>query len=318
MFKTFTAGQRLRADIVKDQSTRSDVQGRIHANFVKTFDGDNRGTLLNDIWALASNHLEPLAPDSKASRSLLPAKLYALLQQRLPDVSTNIPPSVLIQQTISLKGVTFSAFENSPGNSNVVYGLLPNGQWSAGRIIGIFFLSHPNDSFLACCVVEPLRALADTDARLDPYRGYRSDVAGKLFYAALEEPIVILATDIVCHFAGTPYRTTSGVDLAHVLPLNRVSDFLNTPFHVSYWHIRTGLELYGYRGVGSDELTERRWSDVPFDLPFKSFLICLYKRSTVSGSTQDGWPRFVTIRTRFGSTFGIASVGDVPSATASH
>lgn len=225
MFKTFIAGQRLRAGIVDARWFGSDIHAKIRSKFIDAFANDRRGTLLNDIWALDAQ--PALAPDTRSTKVALSSEVHALLVRRLYATAASSHPrqTVFAQPSITLKGATFSAFSNSPGNSNVVYGSFADGRWSAGRISAIFFKTNAGGGFIACLVVEPLCVLTDVEAPYDPYRGYRSDLTGKLFHAAFEKPIVLLAEDIICHFASTPLHIGRlGVEVIHALPLDRVSD----------------------------------------------------------------------------------------------
>lgn len=248
MFEHFVAGQYIRALILDKASQSSQTHRQLREAFVKAFASDIRGTLLNDLWA--SHSEDEHSPPKSGTQHLLLDDMYQLLQTRLS--TSNLPHTVLRQPVFmrpnfTRKGVKFSTYVDSPGNSNIVFGGYPHANWSAGRITAIFLwevVKSDGHTYIPCCIVEPLHHLTEADARIDPYRAFPSRVAGKLFYSMYESPIVLLPDDIICHFAGVCLRPQgSNISLTHALPLDRVGQYLierNAELTSEY----TGLILY--------------------------------------------------------------------------
>lgn len=236
MFKTFIAGQRIRAGIVDAAWFGKDIHAKIRTKFIEVFASDRRGTLLSDIWALDDQ--PALVPDSRSTKETLSKEIYTLLTQRLHGSAAPSRPrlEVLTQPSITLKGVTFSSFSHSPGDSNVVYKSPAEDRWSAGRISAVFFSHISEHRTIPCMVVEPLRHLTDVEVPYDPYRGYDSNLTGRLFHASFEKPVVLLAEDIICHFASTPLHIGKlEINVIHALPLDRASCFALYPLSYAYY-----------------------------------------------------------------------------------
>lgn len=227
MFEHFVAGQRIRARIADRAIPPTETDRLVRDTFTRVFQNENRGTLMNDLWSFDDK--PPNTPDKSASKQVLLYDIYALAKERIG----NNPPGarfpdepVLIQPNLRYKGVTFSTYIDSPGNSNVVFGDYPGGAWSAGRISTIFFWPSKSPgtaiTHIPLCVVEPLHALTEADARNDPYRLFRGDIVGRLFYASFSSSVVLRFEDISCHFASTSFCSIGDIRLVHVLPLDRV------------------------------------------------------------------------------------------------
>lgn len=231
MFEHFVAQQRIRACIVDKAMPATDAHAKLRDIFVQVFQSDSRGTLLNDIWSLDDGP-GAVKPHSAAKKQLLVGDAYDLLYQRLHGLRSHkaiLRQPVYVQSSLAYRGVTFSNYKVSSGDSNIIYGDYLSNKWSAGRIISIFFWprkdTHGKADFIPCCIVEPYSPLTDSDAASDPYRQYRSDVAGKLFLSEFDPPVVLLMDDVVCHAACTAYRSSgTSIPITHVLPLDRVSD----------------------------------------------------------------------------------------------
>lgn len=220
MFNHFIAGQRIRAGISDRTSQDKGIPKKLREVFIKVFNNDSRGTLLNDMWSFHEESQYTL-PKS-ATKSFLIADIYHLLQDRLP--TPVFPCPVFVRPNFIHKGVTFSTYMDSPGNSNIIFSYSTG--WSAGRIIAIFLWpsgSENESALMPCCVVEPMHQLTDVDASSDPYRAFPDMLAGRLFYSSYGSPIILLVDDIICHFADTRFRSgNSEVAITHVLPLDRV------------------------------------------------------------------------------------------------
>lgn len=225
MFNHFIAGQRIRARISDRTSQTGDVPQKLREVFIKVFQNDSRGTFLNDLWSFDDDNQYKIS--KSASKHLLVIDIYKLLEQRLSGSQlkgTIHPRPVFVLPNFVRRGVTFSTYIDSPGNSNVIFG--EKSRWFAGRITAIFLWPTTladDANRIPCCVVEPLQPLTDVDALNDPYRIFPEMLSGKLFYSIFGSPTVILAEDIICHFASTRFRSAeSNVSITHVLPLDRV------------------------------------------------------------------------------------------------
>ena len=231
MFEQFCAGQRIRT-LIREPGLPESLS-RLQAAFSQTFDHDGRGSLLNDI--LASDTDAPFEYLNKTTPSFLDDDIYDLIRQCRASSPEErhlvLRQPVLLQTKLSRQGVTFSPYTTSIGNSYIIYGNYHDGNWSAGRISSVFILAAgrgPSGTLLQLpyLVVEPFKRLSPSEKWHNPYQLFSA--AGKLFRHDFDAPILLQATDAICHFAGTPLALNSSGDMfIHVLPLDRVR---NTSF----------------------------------------------------------------------------------------
>ncbi len=232
MFKHFCAGQNIKALVLGN--TSSSIIKRLQPLFCKRFDNDSRGTLLSDIYALdKTDHIQLTNSSHKAT---LTSEVYGLLAAKLQQMGPSWASSawratlkepVLTQTSITVRGIKYSVANTAIGDSQVVFGNYPLGDWSAGRIDAIFswpLKAHRADAeeeqtiFLLLRVFKPL---PPDEAGQDRYRFYAD--GGRLFQAEYEEGFSLIQVhEIVAHFAGTAHLGEDGVPhRLHVLPLDR-------------------------------------------------------------------------------------------------
>ena len=199
--------------------------------FQQFFEEGGRGTLLNDMLAF---HEQKVAIQNTTRFTRLKRDMEDRLRARLrhdgligAEPSSVLGEEVLLQPSITRRGVRFCPNSTSVGDSQVVFGDFPNGQWAAGNIKEIVVWPHriaDQVEFRAFVIVEALLPLSPEHAAYDTYRAFRS-VAGMLYYKRTTE-ILIALDDIVCHYASTPRPAGQfpiPYDCVHVLPLDRVS-----------------------------------------------------------------------------------------------
>ncbi len=226
MLKQFCAGQNIRA--LMTGPVHEALQS-LQTVFVEVFQGDNRGTLLNDICAFED--ARKLQFKNHKVTTALDDETYRLLQHKLHSNASARPWALLqrkalIQASISRLGVKFSTFENAPGDSYIIFGDLSNGLWSAGRISQIFVWgsSDSPEHQSALFLTRKYVALNAADSKFDCYSKLSVGAfTGRLFYREFEDtPVLLGIDDIVCHFASTPVSLAKiQRKCVHVLPLDR-------------------------------------------------------------------------------------------------
>lgn len=198
--------------------------------FSSVFEGDHRGTFLNDILAFEDD--ESFKLRNSSNTSILEPQYRDLLWRYsgTPETRVGSIHQVYMQSSIEVQGVTYSTVQTSPGNSCIVYHDpgSPSSSWRAGRIVSIFLRksSHTGTTApagLPLFVVHEYVPLSDQDTIHDFYRKHGSS-GGRIFYARQGVLTLLSIRDVLCHFACTPL-TIDGIeeDCVHVLPLNRVS-----------------------------------------------------------------------------------------------
>lgn len=235
MFNHFCAGQNIRGFVMGN--TSSSVLKRLQPLFCKRFDNDTRGTLLSDIYAL--DETDHVQLTNSSHRATLTPMVYRLLAAKLQQMGrpwassawrAAIKERVLPQNSITVRGIKYSVADTATGDSQVVFGNYPLGDWSAGRIDSIFAWPKANRAskledaqeertiFLLMRVFKPL---PPDEAGQDWYRLYAD--GGRLFQAEYEADFsLIQASEIVAHFAGTMHLGEDGAPRRlHVLPLDR-------------------------------------------------------------------------------------------------
>lgn len=231
MFNHFCAGQNIKALVLGN--TSSPVLKRLQPVFCKRFDNDSRGTLLSDIYALdTADHIHLT---NSSHKTTLAPEIYGLLMAKLRQMGPSWASSawratlkepVLTQTSITARSIKYSVANTAIGDSQVVFGNYPRGDWSAGRIDAIFAWpkAHRADAeedqtiFLLLRIFKPL---PPDEAGQDFYRFYTD--GGRLFQAEYEAGFSLIQVhEIVAHFAGTAHLGEDGVPhRLHVLPLDR-------------------------------------------------------------------------------------------------
>jgi hypothetical protein len=120
----------------------------------------------------------------------------------------------------------FSPSSFSIRDSHVVIGSWIPGDWYAGQIKQIFTVAFRSSSKVLF-VRQRFKEFSVDKAKRDPYHQFPL-VGGHLYHCELEDEIeVMIAQDIVAHFAYTPHdEQTFGLPCFHALPLDNM---LSTP-----------------------------------------------------------------------------------------
>ncbi|KAJ3553429.1 hypothetical protein NM688_g3618 [Phlebia brevispora] len=237
MLRRFCVAQNIRALMttnvipaaVEPREVVKNALEQLEQKFSNIFQGnDNRGTLLNDMWAAEKDASIQFA--NTTVRTRLSGATYELLQQQLSHevkrARVILREPVLKQHTVILRGVKFSTMGTSLGDSQVIFRSASNGQTSAGRICEIFLweekLKDGSTTMKPFLLVKPLQSLMEVDALQDMFRNYPW-IGGSLFYEAFEsQPVLLRVEDIISHFAATPYMSDFIRHACiHVLPLDR-------------------------------------------------------------------------------------------------
>lgn len=138
-----------------------------------------------------------------------------------------VQPQALYCSYIVMRGIKFSTFRHSLGDSMVLIRTGTGVDNRPGRIRDIFVHAHPgpdgSHSEERYLVIEVLKDLSPSEKALDPYRQYPFlDI--RLYHDSLEpRTILVKASDIVSHFASCPLRNQDEPKLRVVVSLARVS-----------------------------------------------------------------------------------------------
>ena len=194
----------------------------LQAAFAKAFDAEDRGTFWNDMWAFTPDDDLSMISNSKEIPlpTLVEEKLRGGLLEGVP--AARCPSVCLTKESFTYHGMKYSVETNSPGNSFVVFKSGHYQPWSAGSIQTILYLPTKDTTYGPFFVIEPYLPLNDADVQLDPYRKFIF-TAGQLVYEDRGDPVVVSLKEVICHFAHTPFTSTSlSRRCVHVLPLDRV------------------------------------------------------------------------------------------------
>lgn len=230
MFNNFCAGQELRA-LMSSKTLPEPIVKQLVPAFQQSFGVRNRGTLLNDMLAFNEK-------DADIQNSTRLTRLKRGMENRLREKLRHrgligdgphsaLGEEVLLQRSITRRGVRFCPKSVSLGDSQVVFGDLPNGRWGAGNIKEIVVWPRRNAGqveYYTFFIVEELLPLSSQHAGYDTYRAYHT-LAGMLWYKRTTESLIAF-DDVVCHYACTPRpagQFSIPHDCVHVLPLDRVS-----------------------------------------------------------------------------------------------
>ncbi|KAI0069601.1 hypothetical protein K474DRAFT_1610234 [Panus rudis PR-1116 ss-1] len=216
ILQRFCMGQNIRA-LAGSADLQSEL-APLFAAFQNVWQSDNRGTLLSDLLAAEAADGAQFTASNSTPSALKPEHVALFAQQGKPLLAHR----VLYQSSVTRSGVTYGILSSSEGNSHVVYGKYPYGNWGCGTIQAIFKSQHQEDQKMFF-VVEPFIPLSSKDEGGDPYRKY--PYAGRLFYDVPGKHILLKSDHIVCHFACMHMGVAFGLDTEsiHVLPLYRVS-----------------------------------------------------------------------------------------------
>ncbi len=155
MFERFCAGQSIRSRMTGNAMHKS--MKPLQDLFRRFFGGDTRGTLMNDMWAFEKDLVDY---SNHTDFTRLPDTIYDLLKQRLHrdreiSLTAILHTPVLVQRTVTCRGIKFSRFTTSLGDSQVIFGQYPSGDWSAGTISDIFMWPDTSGSETGETVLTP-------------------------------------------------------------------------------------------------------------------------------------------------------------------
>ncbi|EKM49450.1 uncharacterized protein PHACADRAFT_33492 [Phanerochaete carnosa HHB-10118-sp] len=180
MFENFCAGQEIRA-LMGSEMLPEPIMRCMGPEFERVFGKDSRGTLLNDMLAFreeAQFELQNTTDYTRLGRDL-EANLRQLLWQDgliITQARTILGEDVLLQQSITRRGVRFCSKSSSVGDSQVVFGDLSTEAWAAGNIREIIVwpcqLQGEQVEYHFYAIIEVLHQLSAEHAALDPYRAY--------------------------------------------------------------------------------------------------------------------------------------------------
>ncbi len=230
MFTRFCAGQNIRSLILG--KIPSPIIQRFQPIFKKVFNGDSRGTLLSDIFALEDT--DQIQFSNLTRKTSLDVATCKLLEVKLQQMGLSWAPSalraarsesVLVQTNITAR-VKYSVDTTAYGDSQVVFGDYPSGNWFAGRISMMFAWPKSSQTSTdqertAFLLLRALKPLTEAEASQDWYRTYPD--GGRLFSAEYEaDSVLIHIEEVIAHFAGTVHPSGDGTPRwLHVLPLDR-------------------------------------------------------------------------------------------------
>ena len=224
-------GQNLRALFQSQQIPTS--LDPIITEYERAFQSDIRGTFLHDNLSFDDTFRNKQEePRSAKDLSALPKAMYQLLQKWISQRDVNmtagyIPSNVFRRQKIGRLGQIFQIATVSAGDSNIVYKLPSQGDWSAGSIIDIFshtrYKADGEKVAQTFFVVQEYVPLSPTHRQLDHYAEF-PELGGRLFYKKFKpNPVLIAVDDVVCH-ASYMCQSVSGIEeeFIHLLPLDKV------------------------------------------------------------------------------------------------
>lgn len=210
--------------------------------FLQYFGVESRGSLVNDLLALAEDNDELTewvdgAREEELSTELAESLLIRLNKDSGRDhtvfKSTDdhgdgyiLDRTIQYRSMLKVNGVMFATAEKSKGNSLILFQGADK-KHHAAQIRNIFVHSRPTaegvvkmESFV---VVQEFLDLAENEIECDLYRRFPLlDV--RLYRQQLSpEAVVIKVTDIISHFASCPYETGGRKDFQVVLSLDRAS-----------------------------------------------------------------------------------------------
>lgn len=227
MFTRFCMMQRLKSSF-HDPNLPSEF-AEFSALYRDTFEEtDARGTRITDALAFEEH---PVFTNETSTLQQLSPITYALLRRWIDGshFRGTTPMFVRIHAKVKVHGATFASRNHSEANARVVFATSGADEWSAGSIKLLFtakWTSSDQQQEIAktFAVVNPYRALTESEAKTeDRFRGF-GFAAGRLFYDTLDSESLIIPLDrIASHFGYTPWSDTLlDKKLMHAMPLNKV------------------------------------------------------------------------------------------------
>lgn len=178
-----------------------------------------------------------------------------------------------------MKGVVFQPFGRSRSAANIIFKCQHSGDVPA-QIVAVFLHNSVNNTQIRPQVVLVVRRhvkFRQSDVQYDYYRQFDFFVAGGLFYERFDDLEVINPTQILHHFAKTPYHPINNEEISeaavHVLPCNKVgwpsslrirvsSPNSSQEFHFDIEESQEDDAETHNNGAGEDA---DGWMDVPMD-----------------------------------------------------
>lgn len=218
----------------------------MRAHFERSFGTEFRGTLLRDLLAVGADGSPEEAPPVCEEREALSEDLYQLLLGYLNGDGTRrfyscfeahlsstesfaLDPHVSYRNQVVAKGATFTTYEQSFGNSQILFKAAKNSAIFTAQIEQIFSHgrlesdSKPFEQFFL--VVRRFRDLSAEEQERDPYRRYPL-VGAYLVYDELASGVSIISLDnVISHYASCPTtlpRAYPDVPLRVIVSLDRV------------------------------------------------------------------------------------------------
>lgn len=227
MFERFCMMQSLRALMQADLPSEL---AELQEKFLSVFGPDLGGSAMQDLWSS-----EASVPDYQNTNKsqALDRETWELLKGWFAKNTggNHAKQDVFFQRSVTRWNMRYSVRigRTHQGDSNVVWGDLSGDTWCAGRIKSIFV--WPGNTPQVFAVVDELpRVSLITSANLDPWRRYRSSVAGRLFEDRAVRSRILHLDEIACHSAVTPLvLKQSSKRRLHIMPLERVSAVLESP-----------------------------------------------------------------------------------------
>jgi hypothetical protein len=140
----------------------------------------------------------------------------------------HVTRNALQLEKVSIRGIMYAGTDSLPRDSYIIF--QKKKETRPGQIVRIFSHTHTrSDGTIVAShylVVSPFSTLNSADSnRLDKFRKF-GFAGGFLCHNNRRQSEVVEASDVVCQFAKTPMNV-GGMDLIHVLPLDRVCLVIN-------------------------------------------------------------------------------------------
>jgi hypothetical protein len=184
--------------------------------------------------------LDPSVPEYLTTSKARPFKLdddhYQLLRTQIEGTvpGAHIPEGAHSVEEISSHGVSYATcFSPASRNSAIIFDSCnPDGvdTHRAGKVTKIFHHTHrtPDGQNVSCCyvIVQEHVPMLPNHGRTDPYKKF-GFAGGYLCQREATCVHLIKVSQVLCHFALTPFSLEGYEDLIHVLPLDRVSQAIS-------------------------------------------------------------------------------------------
>lgn len=194
------------------------------ACFQQAFHERNRGSRLNDILAFGKSAAFQVSVAPKRPNSCDATLLVAVHHLNALIAGTVYCLCMyLLVPSLRIKGVEFKACSRSRPAANIIFKCQHFGDVPA-KIGAIFLHNFTRDSQIQREVVLVVRRHAEfrpSDVQYDHYRQFDFFAAGGLYYERFGDLEVIQPTDILHHFAKTPYHPMND----EIITRRKVSSF---------------------------------------------------------------------------------------------